>query len=104
MAAVTHGRAVVGLAPSGNIGEKFALFEPAHGTAPGRAGKGIANPLATLLSAKLMLDYLGQKEAGKRVQRAVEQVIDQEEELTPDLGGKGTTDRVGQAVLRALHD
>jgi isopropylmalate/isohomocitrate dehydrogenase-like protein len=94
----------VGLAPSGNIGEKFALFEPAHGTAPGRAGKGIANPMATLLSAKLMLDYLGQKEAASRVQKAVERVIEEERELTPDLGGKGTTDKVGQAVLRALPD
>ena len=94
----------IGLAPSGIIGEKFALFEPAHGTAPGRAGKGIANPLATFLSAKLMLDYLGQKEAGRIVQRAVEQVIDREEELTPDLGGKGTTERLAQAVLRALPD
>ena len=91
-----------GIAPGGNIGEKVAVFEPAHGTAPGRAGRGIANPIATLLSAKFMLDYLGQKEAGKRIQTAVEQVIAKGEFLTPDLGGKATTDQVGEAVIREL--
>jgi len=94
----------VGLAPGGNIGDKVAVFEPAHGTAPGRAGKGIANPIATLLSAKFMLDYLGQKEAGQRIRRAVEQVIAKGEFLTPDLGGKATTDQVGEAVIRELQE
>jgi isocitrate/isopropylmalate dehydrogenase len=92
----------VGLAPGGNIGEKVAVFEPAHGTVPGKVGKGTVNPIATLLSAKFMLDYLGQKEAGKRIQTAVERVIDRGELLTPDLGGTATTDQVGEAVIREL--
>jgi isocitrate/isopropylmalate dehydrogenase len=92
----------VGLAPGGSIGEKVAVFEPAHGTAPGRAGKGIVNPIATLLSAKFMLDYLGQKKAGTRIQTAVERVIAIGEFLTPDLGGRATTDQVGEAVIREL--
>jgi isopropylmalate/isohomocitrate dehydrogenase-like protein len=89
----------IGLAPSSNIGENAAVFEPAHGTASGRAGKGIANPIATVLSAKLMLDYLGEVESGNWVQKAVENIIEEGKVLTPDIGGKNTTDQVGEAII-----
>lgn len=89
----------IGLAPSGNFGEKIAVFEPSHGTAPGRAGKGIANPIATLLTCKMMLEYLGQKEAGKKIESAVERVIEKGKVLTPDMGGKSTTNEISQAII-----
>lgn len=92
----------MGLAPSSNIGDKAAVFEPSHGTAPGRAGKGIANPIATLLAGKLMLDYLDQREAGKRIQLAVDRVIEKGEFLTPDMGGKSNTNQVAQAIIDEL--
>ena len=93
----------IGLAPSANIGDGIGVFEPAHGTAPGRAGKRIVNPIATLLAAKLMLEYLGEKEAGHWIQRAVDHVIEKGEVLTPDMGGKNTTDEVGEAIIREIR-
>jgi isopropylmalate/isohomocitrate dehydrogenase-like protein len=89
----------IGLAPSANIGDGIAVFEPAHGTAPGRTGKRIANPIATLLAAKLMLEYLGEKEAGHWIQTAADRIIEKGEVLTPDMGGKNTTDEVGEAII-----
>lgn len=89
----------IGLAPSANIGDGIGVFEPAHGTAPGRAGKRIANPVATLLAAKLMLEYLGEKEASRWIQVAVDRTIEKGETLTPDMGGKNSTDEVGEAII-----
>nr|NIM97230.1 NAD-dependent isocitrate dehydrogenase [candidate division Zixibacteria bacterium] len=86
-----------------NIGDDTAVFEPAHGTAPDIAGKGIANPIATLLSTQLMLDYLGEKKAGSRIQKAVERVIEKGEVLTPDMGGENTTDQIAEAIIRELQ-
>jgi homoisocitrate dehydrogenase len=90
------------LAPCANIGDDAAVFEPAHGTAPDIAGKGIANPIATFLSAKLVLDYLGEKKAGSRIQSAVDRVIEKGEALTPDMGGENTTDQIAEAIIREL--
>jgi len=98
-AEITEG---IGLAPCANIGDDAAVFEPAHGTAPDIAGKGIANPIATFLSAQLMLDYLGEKEAGSRIQNGVERVIEKGEVLTPDMGGGNTTDQIAEAIIREL--
>jgi len=92
----------IGLAPAANIGEVSSVFEPCHGTAPGRAGKGIANPIATLLSAKLMLEYLGEQKAGGQIQTAIERVIDKGEALTPDMGGTSRTDEIGEAIIKEL--
>lgn len=92
----------IGLAPAANIGEVSSIFEPCHGTAPGRAGKGIANPIATLLSAKLMVEHLGEQEAGDRMQTAIERVIDRGDVLTPDLGGTSKTDEIGEAIIGEL--
>jgi isocitrate dehydrogenase (NAD+) len=93
----------IGLAPSANIGDGIAVFEPAHGTAPGRAGKRIANPLATLLAAKLMLEYLGETEAGRWIQVAVDRVIERGEVLTSDMGGQSSTDEVGEAIISEIQ-
>ena len=91
----------LGLAPSGNIGDTTAVFEPVHGSAPDIAGKGIANPTAAILSAAMMLDYLGEKEAAKRVEKAVDLVLERGPR-TPDLGGDATTEAFTEAVVEAL--
>jgi tartrate dehydrogenase/decarboxylase/D-malate dehydrogenase len=95
----------VGLAASANINPERtfpSMFEPVHGSAPDIAGKGIANPLAAILSAKLMLDHLGQTRAAGRMQQAVAAVLKAGKVRTPDLGGQGTTMEMAEAVLRAL--
>jgi tartrate dehydrogenase/decarboxylase/D-malate dehydrogenase len=95
----------IGLASSANINptRKFpSMFEPVHGSAPDIAGKGIANPLAAILSAGLMLDHLGLTDAAHRVRGAVAQVLAEGRVKTPDLGGTATTADVGAAVLAAL--
>ncbi|MDO8461354.1 MAG: isocitrate/isopropylmalate family dehydrogenase, partial [Deltaproteobacteria bacterium] len=92
----------LGLVPGGNIGESGALFEAVHGSAPDIAGKKKANPVAIILSAAMMLDYLGEKKAAGQVRRAVEKVLTQKKFRTPDLGGKATTDEVGEALVKAI--
>jgi tartrate dehydrogenase/decarboxylase/D-malate dehydrogenase len=96
----------VGLAASANINPERvfpSMFEPVHGSAPDIAGKGIANPLAAILSAKLMLDHLGQAKSAIAIQRAVGKVLKDGKVRTPDLGGKATTAQMAEAVLGALE-
>jgi 3-isopropylmalate dehydrogenase len=95
----------MGLAASGNINpERTApsMFEPVHGSAPDIAGKGIANPLAAILSLAMMFDHLGHIRAGDRVREAVQQLLLKPSPRTPDLGGRATTAQVGEAVLALL--
>jgi tartrate dehydrogenase/decarboxylase / D-malate dehydrogenase len=95
----------VGLAASGNINpERTApsMFEPVHGSAPDIAGKGIANPLAAILSAGMLLDHLGLAKSAAAVRRAVASVLKAGESRTPDLGGNARTTDVAEAVLTAL--
>jgi isocitrate/isopropylmalate dehydrogenase len=91
----------LGLAPSANIGVGAAIFEPVHGSAPDIAGKGIANPLAAILAAAMMLDHIGEGEQAERVRKAVSAVLAQGL-LTPDLGGVAHTGQVTAAVIAAL--
>ncbi len=95
----------VGLAASANINPERlfpSMFEPVHGSAPDIAGKGIANPLAAILSAKMMLDHLGHVKSGNAIQRAVANVLKDGKARTPDLGGTATTAQMTDAVLAAL--
>jgi 3-isopropylmalate dehydrogenase len=92
----------LGLAPSANIGDENAIFEPVHGTAPDIAGKGIANPIATILSASMMLDWLGEREGAETIENAVMTILKEGKTLTPDLGGSATTVEVTEAVLKQL--
>jgi tartrate dehydrogenase/decarboxylase / D-malate dehydrogenase len=95
----------IGLAASANINPERAypsMFEPVHGSAPDIAGKGIANPLAAILSAGLMLDHLGESKAASAVRNAVAAVLRAGKALSPDLGGKAKTSEVGDAVLAAI--
>ena len=92
----------LGIASSANIGDDYALFEPVHGSAPDIAGKGIANPMAAILSAKMMLNYLGENKWAEHVENAVLTVLKEEKHLTPDLGGTSTTHEVAEAIIDAL--
>lgn len=92
----------LGMAPSGNIGDDNAIFEPIHGTAPRMAGRGIANPMATILSSSMMLDWLGEREAANIVEEAVIRVLTEGKVLTPDLGGSAKTNEVTKAVVAEM--
>jgi methanogen homoisocitrate dehydrogenase len=91
----------LGLVPSANIGDRHALFEPVHGSAPDIAGKNIANPIATLRSAVMLLEYLGDTEGAVRIESAIRQVL-ASGVRTRDLGGSAGTREFGDAVLRVL--
>ncbi len=92
----------LGLVPSGNIGEKAALFEAVHGTAPDIAGQGIANPTAIVLSGVMMLRHMGEAAAAQRVQGAVERVYREARCVPHDLGGRATTAQFTEAVIGAM--
>ncbi|HEY0220196.1 MAG TPA: tartrate dehydrogenase [Afipia sp.] len=95
----------IGIAPSGSLNpeRKFpSLFEPVHGSAPDIAGQGIANPVAQIWSAAMMLDHLGEADAAKSIVSAIETVLAQEKLRTRDLGGKAGTVACGKSVADAL--
>jgi len=92
----------LGMTPSGNIGDDHAMFEPIHGTAPRLAGTGRANPMATILSAGMMLDWLGEKDSAAVIEKAVIDVLKEAKTLTPDLGGSAKTMDVAVAVSEKL--
>jgi isocitrate dehydrogenase (NAD+) len=92
----------LGLAPSANIGQGTAVFEAVHGSAPDIAGHGIANPTALILSAVLMLRFLGEVAAADRVERAVQAVYSQSDVRTGDLGGSATTDQFVEATITEM--
>lgn len=91
----------LGVAASGNIGVNAAVFEPVHGSAPNLVGTGKANPVATLLAAAMMLEYLQENESAERLRKAVNQSI-AAGESTPDLGGSLTTSQVTERVIQRL--
>jgi isocitrate dehydrogenase (NAD+) len=92
----------LGMAPGANIGEDAAIFEAVHGSAPDIAGKGIANPLALLLAAAMMLDHVDRKEMATRLRRAIDLTLREDGVRTGDLGGKATTRELTQAIVRRL--
>ncbi len=92
----------LGLVPGANIGVDCAIFEAVHGSAPDIAGKGLANPVAITLSAAMMLDYLGERDAANAVRAAVGKVVADKAVITPDLGGSGTTESLTRAIIGAL--
>ena len=95
----------LGFAASANVnpsGGVPSMFEPVHGSAPDITGKGLANPLATIWAGALMLDHLGEAEAGKAIVEAMETVTAKGEVRTPDMGGKSSTGEVARAVAAAM--
>jgi isocitrate/isopropylmalate dehydrogenase len=91
----------LGVAYSGNLGTQAAVFEPVHGSAPKLAGLHKANPIATILSAVLMLEYLGEFEPANHLRRAVKDTI-RLGEVTEDLGGAMSTEQVTESIINKL--
>ncbi|MGO1769826.1 MAG: isocitrate/isopropylmalate dehydrogenase family protein [Microbacterium sp.] len=107
LAAATVGG--LGLSGSGDVGREHGLFQSSHGSAPDIAGRGIANPVAAILSAGMMLDWLGRRHddaraaaAGALIERAVEHALRDDAHRTPDLGGSASTTGLGDAVVRSV--
>ena len=92
----------LGFGCSGNIGEKLAVFEPSHGSAPKYAGQYKVNPIATILAGKMMLDWLGETEKAARLEQATAAVIREGQVRTYDLGGSATTLEMAEAIARKL--
>lgn len=92
----------LGLVPSANVGEGFAIGEPCHGSAPDIMGQDIANPIATLRSVALMLEFLNEEEAAAKIYAAVDGNLEAGLLLSPDLGGTATTTQVVEDILRRL--
>lgn len=92
----------LGLVPGANMGEEIAVFEAVHGSAPDIAGKGIANPTALMQSAVMMLEHLGEVDAARRLQNAIERVYQEGKHVTPDVGGAASTAQFTDAVIAAL--
>ncbi|RUP46504.1 hypothetical protein BC936DRAFT_146886 [Jimgerdemannia flammicorona] len=92
----------LGLVPSANVGDNFVVGEPVHGSAPDIAGQGIANPIASIRSAALLLEHLGHAASALRVYAAVDAVLREGRTFTPDLGGKSRTDEVTDEIVRRL--
>lgn len=95
----------MGMAPSGDIGDQCAVFQPSHGSAPDIAGKGIANPVATILSLAMLLEWLGDPQtvrAGGNIQNAVESVLSDASLRTPDMGGSLSTSEMGERIAAAV--
>ncbi|MGP8337324.1 MAG: isocitrate/isopropylmalate family dehydrogenase, partial [Methanosarcinaceae archaeon] len=91
----------LGLAPSANIGERYAFFEPVHGSAPDIAGKGIANPIAAILCVKMMMEWCGNTKSASLVEEAVNHVL-KSGIMTPEIGGRSSTENVGHAVAEHI--
>jgi isocitrate dehydrogenase (NAD+) len=92
----------LGVVPGANLGDDVAIFESVHGSAPDIAGKGIANPMATILSANLMLRHIGESKAADRIQAALVLFLSEKKFLTPDLGGKSNTDEMVDGIIKKI--
>jgi tartrate dehydrogenase/decarboxylase / D-malate dehydrogenase len=95
----------IGIAPSANLNPERAfpsMFEPVHGSAPDIYGRNIANPIGQIWSGAMMLDHLGQQEAGAAIVRAIESVLAAGKSLTPDMGGTASTDGLGEQIAAAV--
>jgi isocitrate dehydrogenase (NAD+) len=93
----------LGLAAGANLGWEYAVFEPVHGSAPDIAGRGIANPIAMILSGAMLLRHLHEAAAATAVERAVDRVLERGDVRTPDLGGTSSTDAVASAIEGSLR-
>ncbi|MEN9356424.1 MAG: hypothetical protein RL695_595, partial [Pseudomonadota bacterium] len=92
----------LGMAPGANIGEHAAIFEAVHGSAPDIAGKGIANPIALLLAAAMMLDHVGLDDKAKRLRQAIDETLNIDKVRTGDLGGTANTREFTAALLHRI--
>jgi isocitrate dehydrogenase (NAD+) len=93
----------LGVVPGANYGDKGAIFEAVHGTAPDITGKGLANPIAAILSGAMLLEYLGHPQAARRIRNATGEVLQSGNTLSRDLGGSATTRQITDAIITAMH-
>jgi isocitrate dehydrogenase (NAD+) len=93
----------LGLAAGANLGWEYAVFEPVHGSAPDIAGRGVANPIAMILSGAMLLRHLHEAAAATAVERAVDRVLERGDARTPDLGGTSSTEEVAAAIEETLR-
>ncbi|NLT62596.1 MAG: NAD-dependent isocitrate dehydrogenase, partial [Candidatus Hydrogenedentes bacterium] len=95
----------LGVVPGANIGDGCAVFEAVHGSAPDLAGKGLANPLALIMSGVMMLNHLGETDAATRIKTAYDRVLRDADprEITRDIGGQGTTASFADAIIRRME-
>lgn len=94
----------LGLAAGGNIGEKYAMFEPVHGSAPKYTGQNKVNPIATIFAGKMLLEHLQEKEAANAIQAATVSVLREGKTLTYDLGGKAKTSEVTSSICQKIEE
>lgn len=94
----------IGLTPGGNMGDSFAVFEPVHGSAPKHAGKNVADPIATIMAAKMMFEYLGQTKVSDLMEQSVIDVLTKTTVRTYDLGGTSSTTQVAEAVAQRIKE
>jgi isocitrate/isopropylmalate dehydrogenase len=92
----------LGLAAGANLGWEYAVFEPVHGSAPDIAGRGLADPIAMILSGAMLLRHLGEGDRATAVETSVDIVLERGEVRTPDLGGSSSTDEVAEAIEREV--
>jgi isocitrate dehydrogenase (NAD+) len=92
----------LGVVPGANLGDQVAVFESVHGSAPDIAGKGIANPMATILSANMMLRHIGESKAADRIQAALVLFLSEMKYITPDLGGNASTDEMVEGIIKKI--
>jgi isopropylmalate/isohomocitrate dehydrogenase-like protein len=93
----------LGLAAGANIGDTYGMFEPVHGSAPKYTGQNRVNPIATIMAAQMMLDYLGEKEAAAKIENAVMKVLSEGKVRTKDLGGSSTTSEMSDAIASKVE-
>jgi len=92
----------LGLVPSANVGKEFVIGEPCHGSAPDIEGQGIANPIATIRSTALMLEFIGEEKAAARIYQAVDANLEEARLLAPDMGGKAKTEEIVEDICKRL--
>jgi 3-isopropylmalate dehydrogenase len=93
----------LGIAAGANVGDKYGLFEPIHGSVPSKAGKNVANPTSMILSARLMLDWLGEANAAKKIEDAVYKTLTERKIVTRDLGGNARTNEMAEEISKNIR-
>jgi len=94
----------LGIAAGANIGDRYGLFEPIHGSVPSKAGMNVANPTSMILAARLMLDWLGEADSARRIEHAVVKTLSERKVLTYDLGGSAKTSEMANEIAKNLGE
>jgi len=93
----------LGIASGANMGDNYAMFEPVHGSAPKYAGQDKVNPIATIFAGKMLLEYIGEKDSARKLERATFEVLKEGKTLTYDLGGKAKSSEMCEAILEKIR-